>query len=267
MTAAPETWHREPHAAPAAPAPLFATLHPRNPLAGLQYRQTLILGLIPIGTGLLLGAALFPERPPMAMMASLSGGILLLALFAILWPLLLRFRAPLPGAGTLHFLVRCFLLILTPTLLWITFHRLLHETAGIWPFILLAVAVLLHPPGRICHEAALLDASPRWELARLFFIQTEILLGLFALLGFLSGAILEAHKDYPTDPTGLILTLWMLGLLLLLASMLGMAIQWARFRGPRPDSPPQPLDDPPSAASTPTATPTTPAIHYHSDEF
>lgn len=244
----------------AAPASLFPALAPNAPLAFLPYRQTLALALIPLGTALLLAAALLPETPTPAFLATLAGGLAPMLLFAALWPLLVHRKLTFPGAGLLHYLLRCIPAILTPTLLWMAFHRILHETAGAWPLVLLATAILLHPVCRILHEAA----SPRLELARLWLRQTEVLLVLLAILGLLSGAILEAHKDYPTDPTILILILWMLGILLCVASLVLASIQWQTLRArTAPDLPDQPLDDPPPPDSQPPPS----TLNFHSDEF
>lgn len=246
------------------PPLLFASLAPDapSPLPGLAYRQTLLLGLIPLGTALLLAAALYPDAPSTAFLATLAGGMVPLLLFAALWPWAMRRPCRFRGAGVLHYLVRCTPAFLTPALLWLAFHRVLHETAGAWPLILIAVALVLHPVSRILHETA----SPHLELARLWVRQTEVLLILLAILGLLSGAILEAHKDYPTDPTVLLLILWILGILLSVASLVLAAIQWQNLRGEidtayAPLS--QPLDDPPPPSSPAFPTP----LEFHTDDF
>ena len=243
-------------------APLFAAFSPDAPppLPSLAYRQTLALALVPLGTAILLAAALYPDTPSTAFLCTLAGGLLPLLLFAALWPRAMRCSAAFRGAGLLHFLVRCIPALLTPALLWLAFHRVLHETAGAWPLILIASAFVLHPVSRILHETA----SPRLELARLWVRQTEVLLVLLGILGLLSGAILEAHKDYPTDPTVLLLVLWILGILLFLASLVLSAIQWQTLRSrTAPDILPQLLDDPPS----PDSPSTPPPLDFHTDEF
>lgn len=244
-------------------APLFPALTPAAPLAWLPYRQTLALALVPLGTALLLAAALRPDRPTAAFVATLVGGLAPMLLFAALWPPLVRRGRTFPGAGLLHYLVRCIPAFLTPALLWMSFHRVLHETAGAWPLVIFAAAIVLHPAARILHEAA----SPRLGLARLWVRQTEVLLALLGILGLLSGAILEAHKDYPTDPTVLLLVLWMIGILLCVASFVLASIQWQtlRARG-APEIPAQPIDDPdpePDAAPDPSI----PPLDFHTDEF
>jgi hypothetical protein len=249
-------------AAPVQPAaqPLFPDLLPSAPLAVLPYRQTLALALVPLGTALLLAAALLPETPSAAFLMALSAGLLPTLLFAAIWPGLVHRGRTFPGAGLLHYLLRCVPILLTPALLWMAFHRVLHETAGAWPLVLLASAFVLHPVSRILHEAG----SPRLELARLWVRQTEVLLVLLGVLGLLSGAILEAHKDYPTDPTVLLLVLWMLGILLFVATLVLASIQWQTLRaGSVPGIPGQPLDDPP-----PPGDPSKPCtLDFHSDEF
>lgn len=249
-----------PSSQPSEPA-LFPSLLPDAPLASLPYRQTLALALVPLGTALLLAAALLPETPSGAFLAVLAGGLAPLLLFAGVWPVLVRRNRTFPGAGLLHYLVRCVPLLLTPALLWMAFHRVLHETAGAWPLVLLAAAFVLHPVSRILHETA----SPRLALARLWVRQTEVLLVLLGVLGLLSGAILEAHKDYPTDPTVLLLVLWMLGILLFVATLVLSSIQWQTLRARSvPVAPPQPLDDPPPGGDPQTASS---GINFHSDVF
>lgn len=249
---------------PQPPPSLFPGLAPDAPPPGpvWAYRQTLVLGLLPVGTALLLAAALLPDTPSRAFLWTLACGMLPLLLFAALWPRAMHRARRFRGAGLLHYLVRCSPAILTPALLWIAFHRVLHETAGAWPLILLAAALVLHPVTRILHETA----SPRLELARLWVRQTEVLLVLLGILGLLSGAILDAHKDYPTDPTVLLLVLWMLGILLFVASLVLAAIQWQHLRGGLGGAPvPQPrlLDDPP-----PPPSPDAPApLEFHTDDF
>ena len=246
---------------PPPPSPLFPDLVPSAPFATLPYRQTLALALIPLGTALLLAAALLPDTPPPAFLATLASGLSPMLLFAALWPCLMRRGKSFRGAGLLHYLLRCIPAFLTPALLWMAFHRVLHETAGAWPLVLFAVAIGLHPVSRILHEAS----SPHLELARLWVRQTEVLLALLGTLGLLSGAILEAHKDYPTDPTVLILILWMLGILLCVASLVLASIQWQTLRARTlPDLPEQSLDDPPPPDDP---QPTTPALNFRSDEF
>lgn len=247
------------------PAVLFGALAPDAPLAGMAYRLTLLLALIPIGTALLLAAALLPETPSTGFLATLAGGLLPMILFAVSWPVAMRRRRSFRGAGLLHFFVRYVPAILTPGLLWLAFHRILHETAGAWPLILLAAAIVLHPISRILHEMA----SPRFELARLWVRQTEVLLVLLAVLGLLSGSILEAHKDYPTDPTVLILLLWILGILLFFASILLAAFQWQRVRGNQDAGtsiPPQTLDDAPEDEDGDGSS-SAPPLEFNTDEF
>lgn len=246
------------------PTVLFAALAPDAALAGMAYRMTILLGLIPLGTALLLAAALLPETPSGAFLATLGGGLLPMLLFAVLWPGVLRRGRSFRGAGLLHYFVRCVPAILTPGLLWLAFHRVLHETAGAWPLVLLAVAIVLHPVARILHEMA----SPRFELARLWVRQTEVLLVLLAVLGLISGSILEAHKEYPTDPTVLILLLWILGILLFVAGILLAAFQWQRLRGDMRGGTilPQSLDDPPEEGGEAGSAVAAP-LEFHTDEF
>ena len=242
-----------------SPHTFFSSLSPAAPLPHLAYFHTLALALVPLGTALVLAAALLPDTPSPAFLSTLAGGLLPTILFALLWPLALRRKRPFPADGLLHYLVRFAAIALTPVLLALSFDRVLNETAGAWPMILLAAAIVLHPVSRILHETA----SPRLELARLWVRQTEVLLVLLAILGLLSGAILEAHKDYPTDPTVLLLLLWILGILLFVASLLLAAFQWQRLHGGDGTALPRPLDDP-----DPEPLPSSPApLDFHTDEF
>lgn len=248
---------------PGQPAVLFGALAPNAPMAGMAYRLTLLLALVPLGTALLLAAALLPEAPSAGFVATLVGGLSPMLVFAAAWPAAMARGRTFRGAGLVHFFVRCVPAMLTPALLWLAFHRVLHETAGAWPFILLAAAIVLHPASRILHEMA----SPRFELARLWVRQTEGLLVLLAVLGLLSGSIQDAHKDYPTDPTVLLLLLWIVGILLFVAGVLLAAFQWQRLRGnAEAAAVPQPLDEPVEEDAE-TGGESAPPLEFHTDEF
>ncbi len=89
---------------------------------------------------------------------------------------------------------------------------------------------------------------PHVEMAHILCQQVEMVLGVLALVGLISGAVLDANQAYPTDPTPLLLLLWMLALMAVLAGVVMGVAHWIRLFGRR--QPPQPLDDePPPAAS------------------
>ena len=80
-----------------------------------------------------------------------------------------------------------------------------------------------------------------------------------ALVGLLTGVVLDANRDYPTDPTPLLLFLWLLALLALLAGIVLTVAQWHRLFGQR--QPPQSLDDPPPPS------PPASRLRFGSDRF
>lgn len=233
-----------------APRPLFPSLCAEAPLASLQVRQTLAMGLVPLGIVLLLMAAGAPERPG----AGLWGGAAAtLGGMAALWFLWRRAgHRHRRGFSTAHFLIRYLFIALGPALLWIVFGEVIVEMAGIFPPLLLALLLLVYPVSRILRERVGPDPllAPHVEMAHILCQQVEMVLGVFALVGLVSGAVLDANQDYPTDPTPLLLLLWMLALLAVLAgAVLGVA-HWVRLFGKR--APPQPLDDlpPPTGPRT-----------------
>jgi hypothetical protein len=65
----------------------------------------------------------------------------------------------------------------------------------------------------------------------------------------LAGAVADAHRDFPTDPTPLLLFLWLLALFGALLAIVAAAAQWKRLFGGEQWS--QPLDDPPPAPPPP----------------
>ena len=130
-------------------------------------------------------------------------------------------------------------------MLWIVFGDVILEMGGILPPILLGLLLLIYPVSRILRERVGPDPmrAPHVEMAHIVCQQIEMVLGVFSLVGLVSGAILDANRDYPTDPTPLLLLLWMLALLAVLAGAVVGVAHWSRLYGkPRP---PQPLDDEP----------------------
>lgn len=229
--------------------PLFPALGAESPLAAVQFRQTLALGLVPLGMALLLLAAVAPDRPPAGLWLGTGAAPAGMATLGILWRRAGHNR--LRGYSTAHFLVRYLFVVLCPALLWFAFGARVVELAGASPPILFGLLVAIYPVGRILHARVGPDpqAAPRLEMAYIVCQQIEMVLLVFSLAGLLSGAIVEANRDYPTDPFPLLVAIWLLALLGLLAGAVMGFAHWAQlFRRRRP---PQPLDDPPPSPPDP----------------
>jgi len=155
------------------------------------------------------------------------------------------------GYSTGHFLIRYLFVVLCPLLLWIVFGGMILDLAGIVPPILLVLLLLVYPASRILRERVAPDprAVPHVEMAYIVCQQIEMVLGAFAFIGLVSGAVLDANREYPTDPTPLLLLLWLLALLAVLAGAVLGTAHWIRLFGKR--RPPQPLDDPAPPADFP----------------
>ena len=239
--------------------PWFPSLCAEAALADVQVRQTLALGLVPLGVVLLLIAARAPEPPLPSLWIGLGvvfGGM------GLLWGRWRRSgRRRCRGFSTAHFLIRYLFIVLCPALLWIVFGDTILEMAGIFPPILLGLLLLIYPVSRILRERAGPDPArtPHVEMARILCGQIEMVLGVFAFMGLVSGAVLDANRDYPTDPTPLLLLFWLLALMALLAGATIGAAHWTRLFGA--SRPPQSLDDDP-----PPAPPKNP-LRFGSDQF
>ena len=239
--------------------PLFAPLGAEAPLAGVQVRQTLAFGLVPLGLALLLMAAGAPDWPA----AGLWGGAAAaLGGMALLWGLWRRSGGrPLRGYSLVHYLIRYLFVLLCPVLLWIVFSDVILDLAGALPPILLGLLLLVYPASRILREIAGPDplAAPHLEMAYILCQQIEMVLLVFSLAGLISGAIVDANRDYPTDPFPLLLVVWLLALLALLAGAVMGFSHWIRLFSQ--SAPPQPLDDAPPPA------PPKDAVRFGSDRF
>lgn len=243
-----------------ARAPFFPALGAEAPLAGVQIRQTLAFGLVPLGLALLLMAAGAPEKPS----AGLWGGAgAALGGMALLWGLWRRSGGRyVRGFSTLHYLVRYLFAILCPMLLWIVFGDMILDLAGVLPPILLGLLLLVYPASRILREIVGPDpmVAPRIEMAYIVCRQIEMVLLVFSIAGLISGAIVDANRDYPTDPAPLLIVIWLLALLSLLAgAILGVSHGVRLFTR---SAPPQPLDDPP-----PPSAPRKEGARFGSDRF
>ena len=223
--------------------PLFVPLAAEAPLANVQVRQTLAFGLVPLGLSLLLMAAGAPDWPA----AGLWGGAVgALGGMAFLWALRRRSGGhPLRGYSVAHYFVRYFFVVLCPLLLWSVFGDVILDLAGAMPPIFLGLLLLVYPASRMLHEIVGPDpmVAPRVEMAYIVCRQIEMVLIVFSIAGIISGAILDANRDYPTDPAPLLIVIWLLALLALLAgTILGVSHAVRLFTR---SSPPQSLDDAP----------------------
>ena len=240
--------------------PLFPALGAESPLAGVQFRQTLALGLVPLGLALLLMAAVAPDWPPAGLW---FGAAAVPAGMATLWVLWRRAGCDrLRGYSTAHYLVRYLFVVLCPALLWFAFGATLLELAGALPPVLFGLLVAIYPAGRILHARVGPDpqAAPHLEMAYIVCRQIEMVLLVFSLAGLLTGAIVEANKDYPTDPFPLLVAIWLLALLGLLAGAVMGFAHWVQLFRRR--SPPQPLDDPPPPPPAPDR-----VVRFGADRF
>ncbi len=244
----------------------FQQLSLDAPAADVQYRQTLVMGLLPIGLAVFLVALSLPLLPPPGIWIGLAGTIVLMGAFMLLrkW----AERREWAGFSIIHFLVRYALAVISVYLIWSILPAALHETSGAMPFILLLLLLLLYPLGRILHELALSGTAASRGLEMVYILCRYLsgLLLLFAVLGLLSGSILEAHKDYPTDPTLLLLLLWVVGFVCVLWMAVLICVQWARLFPDMKILEPHALDDPAPADDHPTP-PAHRTIHFDSEKF
>jgi hypothetical protein len=227
--------------------PLFPSLDSGANLADLQVRLTLAMGLVPLGIVFLLVAAGAPDWPSPGLWAGAGTALGGMALMGGLWRR--SGNRTLRGFSTAQFLIRYLFIVLCPVLLWIVFGDVILDLGGIFPPILLGLLLLVYPVDRILRERVGADPmlAPRIEMAHIACQQIQMVLGIFAITGLISGAILDKSRDYPTDPAPLLLLLWMLALLSLLAGAVMGFAHWIRlFTKPLP---PQPLDDEPPPAA------------------
>lgn len=226
-----------------ASPPLFPSLDSEANLAAVQVRQTLAMGLVPLGMVMLLMAAGTPEWPAPGLWAGAGTTLGGMALMGGLWR---RSRKRhLRGFSTLQFLIRYLFIVLCPVLLWIVFGNVLLAMGGLFPPVLLGLLLLVYPIDRILRERVGADPmlTPRIEMAHIAGQQIQMVLGVFALMGLITGAILDANRDYPVDSTPLLILLWMLALLALLGGAVMGYAHWIRLFTKA--QPLQPLDDAP----------------------
>ena len=204
--------------------------------------------------------ALGAESPPAGLWFGAGAVPAGMATLGILWRRAGRDR--LRGYSTAHYLVRYLFVVLCPALLWFAFGARVLELAGALPPVLFGLLVAVYPAGRILHARVGPDpqAAPRLEMAYILCQQIEMVLLVFSLAGLLTGAIVEANRDYPTDPFPLLVAIWLLALLGLLAGAVMGFAHWAQLFRRR--TPPQPLDDPPPPAPDPDR-----VVRFGSDRF
>ena len=240
--------------------PLFSSLGAEAPLAGVQVRQTLAFGLVPLGLALLLMAAGAPDWPAAGLWGGAAAALGGMALLRGLWRR--SGGRPLRGYSLVHYLIRCLFVLLCPLLLWFAFSDVILELAGAMPPILLGLLLLVYPASRILREIVGPDplAAPHLEMACIVCQQIEMILLVFSIAGLISGAIMDANRDYPTDPSPLLIVIWLLALLALLAgAVMGFSHGGRLFTR---SAPPQPLDDEP-----PPAAPRKEGSRFGSDRF
>jgi len=227
------------------PASRFPSLGSSAALADVQVRLTLAMGLAPLGISLLLMAAMAPDWPRPGLWVGAGLALAGMGLIGGLWRR--SGHRYMRGYSTTHFLVRYLFLVLGPVLLWMVFAEVILEMAGWAPPLLLALLLVLYPLGRILKERVDPDphVTPRIEKFRLVLQQSQWILGVLAFTGMLSGAVVDAQKDYPTDPTPLILFFWLLAAVAVLGGLAAAAERWRWISG-RPGPRPA-LDDPPPA--------------------
>ena len=227
--------------------PLFPALAAEAALADIQVRQTLALGLVPLGIALLLMADTAPEWPSAGLWIG-AGAVL--GGMAIMWILWRRSgHVHRAGYSTVHYLIRYLFIVLCPWLLWPVFGDMILDLAGGFPPICFGLLLLVYPIGRILRERVGPDPmlAPHIEMAHIACQQIEIILFVFSLAGLVSGAVLDANRDYPTDPFPLLIVIWLLAFLTLLAGAVMGFTHWIHLY--TKTAPPQPLDDAPDASA------------------
>ena len=101
--------------------------------------------------------------------------------------------------------------------------------------------------------------APHLEMAHIACQQLEMVLLVFALAGLVSGAVMDANRDYPTDPFPLLIVIWLLAFLTLLAGAVMGFSHWVQLY--TKTAPPQTLDDEPENSGPPPPGP------FGSDRF
>lgn len=240
---------------------LFPALHPAHETAALQQAQTAAIGALPLALALVFLVLDAPGRERWAWGA--AAALAVLAVHQAAWFGLVRRLRGRPGRfgglGLAHYLVRSFFFLLLPWMMWSAWGGLLGERGDVWPFAMLGILVALHPAERIAREAAK-NGSPLRMQVRETFVVAEIWAGVAAVAGLLSGAILEAHKAYPTDPTLLLLALWVVALLAAGAALLVLLLRAAERGFLLAQNAHQTLDDEPE-------NPPPPPERHPSDEY
>ena len=228
----------------------FPSLDAHAECAELQMRQTLAMGLIPLGIALFLMAMVSPGPIPAGLWPGAGGALALMGAMRALWAR--ARRAPLEGFAPAHFLIRYGLLAICPLLVWAVFGDSILAQSGAMPPVLVGLLILLYPANRLIRErlAPAPEEHPRLELAHLLLVHAQTGMVVLALGGMLAGAVRDAQGDYATDATSLLLFIWLVVMLVMLGVVLSLFLHWQRLFGRRlqmqklDDDPPPPKDLP-----------------------
>lgn len=231
-----------------------------TPASRRAWRVTLAAAAALLLAALAIALAMLPAVPPLPVCLSAAA-----ALWG--WLLLRLLRAAAPAwrhLGLLHFAVR---FLWAACAVWMVASVLAaavdiaEELARYWWTPLLAGLFLLLPLDLLLREALRLrgdSASPAWHLLRLWTGAAVRLTLLFGLVFLVTGLFLELRRDYPGDPTVILLILWVAAFLAAVRLLDRAAARAALLR---PSRPPRPLDD----SLTPSSPSPSPARSRPSD--
>ena len=226
---------------------------PDAPASRRAWRVTLVSAAALLLAALAIALAMLPAIPPLPVCLTAAA-----ALWGYLLLRLLRATAPdWRHLGLLHFAVR---FLWAASALWM-FASLLAATVDVaeeldhyWWTPLLAGFLLL--PVDLLLREALRHRKPAIPPAllrlQLWTAATIHLILLFGLVFLVTGLFLELRRDYPGDPTVILLILWVAAFLAAIRLLDRTATRAALLR---PATPPRPLDDPPPSASSPSPPP------------
>jgi len=250
----------------------FPRLAARGPGAGVELAQTVASLLVAVGAaGVLAAGGLYPAGGLWQPLA--AGGAGLAALGVLAAARRKAGRAPAgeeddPGGfSSLHFAAR----YAAGWLLAVLALVFLCGGAGfggkgVTAFLFALGAGAVHPALRVLRASAAVVAEEEGAVPlRLLAWIAVFRFAFFALAvcsvtSFLSGAILQAHEPYPTDPTFLLLALWLVAGIAILGGLSLLITYIGTIYGLR--MAPRPLDDEPGPGETEPV-----AGRFHSEEF